>query len=248
MKITVLGGSGAFPQPDMGCSGYLIESPGFRLLVDPGYATLGELMRRMSATAVDAVYVSHRHPDHCADLNPLLRARALLDEPPGPLAVFAPLGALDVVLALDRPGMLADAYELHEFDIGDSFAVGPFRADTRELPHFVPNAAVRLADDAGTSVVYTGDGGPSPALVELAEGTDLLIAESTHIEAVPADANGLLCDARSAGRQAASAGAGRLMLTHLWPGDDPGEALPIAAAEYAGSIDVAQVGVVVDLG
>ena len=30
---------------------------------------------------VDAVFISHGHPDHCADLNPLLRARALRDDP-----------------------------------------------------------------------------------------------------------------------------------------------------------------------
>jgi ribonuclease BN (tRNA processing enzyme) len=247
VKFTVLGGSGAYPMPDVGCSGYLVEAAGFRLLVDPGYGTAGELMRRIPVAAVDAVYVSHRHPDHCADLNPLLRARAMDESPPSRLPVFAPGGALDVVLALDRPGMLDAAYDLHEFDIGDAFDIGPLRAETRELPHFVPNAAVRLTG-AGRSLVYTGDGGPTPALVELADAADLLVAESTYIDDVPSDSRGLLCDARTAGRQAASARAGRLMLTHLWPDDDPEAALRAAATEYAGPTAVARPGVTVDLG
>jgi ribonuclease BN (tRNA processing enzyme) len=245
----VLGGSGAFPSPDVGCSGYLVEVAGYRLLIDPGYGTVGELMRRVPVAEVDAVYVSHRHPDHCADLNPLLRARALTeDDPPPPLPIYAPPSALDVVLSLDRPGgMLDHAYELHEFAIGDSWEIGPMRVATRELPHFVPNAAVRL-DAAGRSLAYTGDGGPSPALVELAEDADLLLAEATYVGAVPSDSAGLLCDAGSAGRQAAAADVGRLMLTHLWPEDDPGEAVRVAAEEYAGPIQIARPGADVDLG
>ena len=64
---------------------------------------------------------------------------------------------------------------------------------------------MRLTGSAG-SLVYTGDGGPSSDLVELAGGADLLLAESTHIDAPPEGLDGLLCDAATAGRQAAEAG------------------------------------------
>ncbi|MFI6007571.1 hypothetical protein ACIBAG_01885 [Streptomyces sp. NPDC051243] len=53
--------------------------------------------------------------------------------------------AVDAVLALDKPSMLAGAYRLHEFDPGDRFGIGPFTTDTWLLPHFVPNAGIRLA-------------------------------------------------------------------------------------------------------
>jgi ribonuclease BN (tRNA processing enzyme) len=73
------------------------------------------LLERVTAGWIDAVFISHGHPDHCADLNPLLQARALRDDPPAPLPVYALPGALDAVFALDRSGMLAAAYALHEF-------------------------------------------------------------------------------------------------------------------------------------
>ena len=57
--------------------------------------------------------VTHGHPDHCADLNPLLRARVLGGGAPV-LPVHALPGALDAVLALDAPPMLDGAYELHD--------------------------------------------------------------------------------------------------------------------------------------
>src|SRR5207247_6401051 len=116
MRLTVLGGCGAWPAAGQACSGYLLEHEGFRLLIDPGYATLPRLLEVSSAERVDAVLVSHGHPDHCADLHPLLRARTLRDDPAPPLDVHALPDSGTKVLALDRPGMLDDAYRLHEFE------------------------------------------------------------------------------------------------------------------------------------
>jgi glyoxylase-like metal-dependent hydrolase (beta-lactamase superfamily II) len=82
--LRLLGGCGAWPAAGQACSGYLIEHDGFRLLVDPGYATVPQLLRHLPAAGVDAVLVSHGHPDHCADLNPLLRARRLEAPSPAP--------------------------------------------------------------------------------------------------------------------------------------------------------------------
>jgi ribonuclease BN (tRNA processing enzyme) len=109
MRLRVLGGCGAWPAAGQACSGYLVESGGFRLLIDPGYATLPRLLRLVDANLIDGVLISHGHPDHCADLHPLLRARALSDNPPPPLAVHTLPNAVDRVLELDRPGLLEDA-------------------------------------------------------------------------------------------------------------------------------------------
>jgi ribonuclease BN (tRNA processing enzyme) len=244
--LTVLGGCGAFPGPGQACSGYLVEQDGFRLLIDPGYATVPRLLERVTADEVDAVFVTHGHPDHCADLNPLLRARALRDDAdlPPPLPVYAPPGALDAVLALDRPGMLSDAYRLHEFAPGSRFEVGPFGAETRLLPHWLPNAGVRLT--AGErALVYTGDCGPSPDLVDLARDCDLLLAEATCVEVVPEDSRGNLSSAVEVGQEAAAAEAQRLLLTHLMPGTDHAAANAAAAERFTGEIQVAVPGLTV---
>lgn len=247
MRMTVLGGCGAWPAADRACSGYLIEEDGFRLLVDPGYATLPRLLRHIGAADVDAVFVSHGHPDHCADLNPLLRARALTDDPPPRLPVHTLPGALDPVLALDRPGMLDGAIEVREFTAGQRFEIGPFTVDTWALPHFVPNAGVRLAN-GGTVLAYTGDTGPCPELADLARDADLFVAEATHLDEMPAEDALYLSSARQAGEHAAAAAAGRLLLTHLWPGTDPVRAVEEARRAYSGNVVVAGEDLVVDLG
>jgi ribonuclease BN (tRNA processing enzyme) len=246
MRLRVLGGAGVWPAGGQACGGYLVEHDGFRLLVDPGYASVARLLERLPADRVDAVLVSHGHPDHCADLNPLLRARVLRDDPPAPLPVYALPGALDVVLALDRPGLLSSGYVSHEITPGRGFDIGPFRAEPRTLPHSVPNVGVRLS--VGTAaIVYTGDCGPDPDLVELARGADLLLAEATFVDTVPDDERGLLSSARLAGRQAARAAVGRLVLTHLQPGTDPAAARAAAAAGYAGPIDVGAPDLVIEV-
>lgn len=238
MRWTVLGGCGAWPAAGTACSGYLVEYDGFRVLIDPGYASLPRLLEYCDAASVGAVIVSHGHPDHCADLHPLLRARAFGDSPTRLLQVFAPPGAVDKVLALDRPGTIEDTFEVREFLPGTTFRAGPFTVRSWLLPHWVPNAGLRL-QAAGTSLAYTGDTGPSPHLIDLARTADVLIAEATYPEQVPADSTRYLSSARLAGRTAAVAEAGRLVLTHLWPGTDPDAAVHAASAAYDGDIAVA---------
>jgi ribonuclease BN (tRNA processing enzyme) len=245
MRLTVLGTCGAWPEAGQACSGFLVERDGYRLVVDLGYATVPRLFQYAAAEQVDAVFISHGHPDHCADLNPLLRARALRDDPAPPLLVYAPAHALDAVLALDRPGMLDDALDLREFSPGDRLDIGPFDAQTRLLPHWRANAGIRL--DAGqVSLAYTGDAGPSAAMAGLADRASLLLAEASYASEVPADSVGNLSSAADAGRLAAQARAGRLLLTHLMRGTSPAAAVAAAAAAGAPA-EVARAGMRVDL-
>lgn len=246
MRVTVLGGSGAWPTARQACSGYLAESDGFLLLIDPGYATLPRLLEHAAASAVDAVLVSHRHADHCADLSPLLRARAMSEDPPGALAVHTMPGAVDAVLALDPSRLQDGSFVLREFTPPDRFSIGPFEISSWLLPHHVPNAGVRLTT-GGAVLAYTGDTGPSLAIATMARGADLLLAEATHPHVVPADSAAYLSSAVQAGQHAARAGAGRLVLTHLWPGTDPAVAREAATGTFTGPIEVAGPGLVIDL-
>jgi ribonuclease BN (tRNA processing enzyme) len=246
MRLRVLGGCGAWPAAGQACSGYLVEHEGFRLLIDPGYAILPRLLELIGAELIDSVLISHGHPDHCADLHPLLRARAMRDSPPPPLVVHTLPKAVDQVVALDRPGLLEDAYALQDFAPWDRFQIGPFRVETWLLPHFVSSVGVRLTA-GGRTLAYTGDTGPSPDLENLAQSADLFLAEATFPEHVPADSARHLSSAKQAGELSSRATVKHLMLTHLWPGTDPHAAEQAARRGYDGTITVARAGVVVDL-
>jgi ribonuclease BN (tRNA processing enzyme) len=249
VRLTVLGGCGAWPAGGQACSGYLVEETAFSLLVDPGYGTLLRLTDYCAPSAVDAVFVTHGHPDHCADLNPLLRARVLDgDQDAPPLVVHALPGALDAVLALDRPGFLDGAFRFGPVEPGRPLQIGPLRADLVALPHSRPNVGVRLTAAEGGTLAYPGDTGATDEVVELARDADLLLADSSFVDDVPPDALGELGSAANAGLIARLAGVGHLVLAHLLPGTNPVAAVAAARRSYAGPIDVATPGLTIDLG
>jgi len=244
MRLTVIGGSGGYPGHGRPCSGYLVEADGFAVLIDPGYGVATALSTGDGLT-FDAVLVSHAHPDHCADLNPILRARAWADVPLPPLPVYALPGALDAVLALDRPEVLAGSYVLRDLEPGADLSIGPFQVLTAPLPHPRPNLGFRIS--AGKrSLVYTGDCGPSDGLIQLADGADLLLAEASYAETVPPEVVGALSSAADIGREAAMAGVQRLVLTHLIPKTNEADAVAAAARHFAGPVVVARPGLVLE--
>lgn len=245
MKIQVIGASGGWPAQGQACSGYLIEHEGFRLLLDAGYGVATALSSQLEPGDIQAVFLSHGHPDHTADLHPLLRGRILSGET-DPLPVYAAEGVIDPVVSWEGLGELDGSFSSVVVGDGDEFEVGPFRATTLDLPHLVPNLGIRLSV-GGRAFAYTGDAGPSAKLATISKGADLLIAEATFARDMPARLQGNLSTAVDAARSAASAGVDRLWLTHLWPGSDPQAHADEVREHYQGQVDVAASGMTLEL-
>jgi ribonuclease BN (tRNA processing enzyme) len=244
VKVTVLGSCAAWPEPGRACSGYLVTHDGFRLVVDLGFATLPRLLAHCPGGAVDAVALTHRHSDHCVDLNGLLRVRHYGERELPRIPLLCPPDVAELVDSLEPAPRLAELFEVRELPA--SVRVGPFRVDSVALPHHVPNAGIRLTT-ADRTLAYTGDTGPDPRLVELGADADLYVMEATlQAEPPPGEPRHLLT-AREAGRFAAAAGARRLLLTHFWPGSDRGVSLRQAAAEFGGEVLAAEEDLVVEV-
>ena len=242
MELVVLGGSGGWPRAGQPCSGYLVEHEGFRLLIDPGYGVLGELLRHCDPSAVDAVLVSHGHPDHCADLNPLLRARVLGPTDCAPLPVLAPAGALDALLNLDPIKSVAAGAEVRVVAGGDKITLGPLAVIIGELRHHVTTLGFRIVSDDGCVLVYTADSGESSDRVDLVRNAGLLIAEASYPSGTPAEDARYLSDAAQVARLALDADVDHCLLTHLMPFADPFSALLLARRAGLESVEVARPG------
>lgn len=250
--LVVLGSCGAWPEPGRACAGFLIEQAGFRLALDLGYGTLSRLLLELgsaSADGLDAVVVTHRHPDHCLDLHGLLRARWFGRRGVPAISLCCPADVVERLVALedgDRSAVDA-SFRWARLPAGP-FPLGPFRLLSMPLPHHVPTMGVRLESEGGT-VVYTGDTGIDPRLAELARNADLLIIDATTRNQQPGSSPGDGLNLRDveAGQVAAAATVRRLMLTHFWPGNDREASRRAAATQYGGPILLAEEGLRLDL-
>lgn len=251
MRLTVLGASGGWPTADLCCSGYLVEADGYRLLIDPGYGTLPRLMQTCEVDQLDAVVISHGHPDHCADLNPLLRARVFGhrrdDSAPDPLPVYAPAGALDRVLNLDQIRSVSRHAEVNVVGDGSSIQLGPLSITTVLLPHHVVNVGMRIAAD-DVILSYTGDSGDCADRTALAKGSTVLLAEATYLDQPPPDELRYLSSVRQVAHQALEGSAGWTVLTHLWPGSVAARSLEVANEEGLFAACVAHPDLVIEVG
>src|SRR5262245_14121213 len=181
-RLVVLGPCGAWPEAGRAASGFLLEHDGFRVVLDLGYGTLPHLLTVLGSSVgagIDAVIVSHKHPDHMVDLHGLFRARWFGRPSASALPLYAPDGVVERLKSLeeDDASGITEVFDWHPLPAA-AYEVGPFVLESRSLPHFVPNAGVRLSTD-GLTVAYTGDTGPDEGLADLGRDADLFIVEAS---------------------------------------------------------------------
>ena len=232
-QLTVLGSCGAFPEPGRACTGFAVDWDGYRLVLDLGYATLPRLLAHWPDGAMDAIAITHEHPDHCIDLHALFRMRHYGASAQPRLPLYCPPGVLDRLAGLEPDVDLTEVFDHHP--LPGSYQVGPFDLTGVALPHFVPAAGIRL-QSGPTALAYTGDTGPDPALPELGRDTDLFIVEATDRPGEPERPTRNLLTSAEAGRFGRQAGARSLMLTHFWPGTDRAASMATAAAEFGAPV------------
>ncbi|HWC80044.1 MAG TPA: MBL fold metallo-hydrolase [Pseudonocardiaceae bacterium] len=257
MHLIVLGCSGSIPGPDAPASGYLVEAGDRRIAVDLGNGTLAAYQGTgRDPFDLDALVLSHLHPDHCADFAALTVLRRYHPAPTRdprrePLPVYAPREAPTRLAAAYAP----DAEELAETDLSDVYTFHALADETVDLAglsmttgrvaHPCEAYAMRF-DDAGSTLCYTGDSGVCSGLDAIAEGADVLLAEAswTHAPGRPAD---LHLSGREAGELAARAGVGRLLITHVPPWTEPKAVLAEARAAYSGDVHLVEAGAVYEI-
>ena len=97
MELTVVGCSGSVPGPESPASSYLVRAPHegrtFSLLLDLGPGAFGHLHRYLDPAELDAVALSHLHPDHCLDVCALYVAARYSATAPWPrIPLYGPTG------------------------------------------------------------------------------------------------------------------------------------------------------------
>jgi ribonuclease BN (tRNA processing enzyme) len=245
MKLTVVGCSGSYPGPDSPASCYLLEADlegrTWRVLLDLGSGALGPLQKHVDPLTIDAVFLTHLHPDHYFDISGLYVMWKY--HPAGPRAPIPVWGPQHVARQAarayglpDEPGMRAE-FDFHEY-AAQPVRIGPFTVTPTRVVHPVPAYGLRVEAD-GRTLAYSGDTGPCTELVDLARDADLLLSEAAFQEGTvnPVD---LHLTGVDAGRAAEKAAVGRLLLTHIPPWHDRAVALAEARTTFTGQVDLAR--------
>ena len=233
LTLTVLGCSGTYPGDGGACSGYLVRSPGASLVVDLGAGTLANLQHHLAIGAIDAVVLSHVHPDHWLDL-PVLRNAMRYVLGVGGLPVYGT--AETWLMAEVIIGELPPTLLWHTIDESSVVEVGDQVVRFSRTDHPVETLAVRV-DAGGRSLLYSADTGAAWDPGTTWADVDLMVCEASlepehegHVQHL---------SARQAGKLARSLGAGRLVVTHVVPGVDPEAQLEMAEQAFGGPVELA---------
>jgi ribonuclease BN (tRNA processing enzyme) len=251
MKLTVLGGSAAGPNPGQGCSGYLVESGATSVVVDLGPGTFPELRRHVDYRVIDGVVISHGHLDHVLDVltlryalayNPVPASRQLpIWLPPGGVALLDRLA--EAITEDSESNEFLSVFEIQQYDPDALLTIGELEFRFYPTVHYVPCWAARISNGIDGDLFYTADTGPAANLAGVATGSHIVVAEGTQYGGSnePFASRGHLSPGE-AGTLARQAGADVLVLSHLWAEDDPFQAVREASRMFGGPVELATPG------
>lgn len=237
IKVTVLGCSGSYAIAGGACTGFLVQSPNANVWLDAGPGTLSNLQEHISLSDLTAIVLSHEHADHWLELPVVynaIRHYVLCD----PIPVFGTVGTLHLARMMCE--QIEESFNCTVISDKSSLTIADQQWRWSRTDHYVETLASRV-DVGGSSMVFSADTGPEWDLNSLGEDIDLLIAESTFLAHREAEKI-LHLSARQAGMMAQNADVGRLILSHIAPGEDPEKHFEEAQGVFKGEISLACVG------
>ncbi|MFM2105383.1 MAG: hypothetical protein RL338_415 [Chloroflexota bacterium] len=217
MELTVVGAGPAWSdRPGAVGACYLVRTGGTSIVLDLGHGAYAGLAGLVEPSAIDAVVVSHLHPDHFVDLVPLRHYLRFGCTPPRRGRVLGPAGLATRLDALHgEPGFAAASLDIEPLAVGVA-TVGELSLESRLVTHTAESYGFRVAPAGrpAPGLVYSGDCGRDEDLDPLVRPGDAVLVEASFGPG-PVDPGALHLDGGSAGRLAARTGARELLLTHL---------------------------------
>ena len=242
MDVIILGSGTAIPSARRGPPGLVICAGDGPMLFDPGPVAPWRLAEAgIDFRDVEAICFTHLHPDHTGGLVPILFAsrnpeyRRAKD-----LRLIGPEGTCSFYDGLAVPygewvGSADYRIEVQEVVEG-GWRLGAVGMAARDVAHVDGALAYRVVW-GGKTIVYSGDTDYCAGIVEISRGADLLVLECSFPEGSKVPGH---LTPSWAGRIAAEAGVGKLLLTHFYPACDGTDIAGPVQEHYQGDLLLAE--------
>ena len=241
MYLIILGSGTCVPSLKRNAPGYYLEVLDKNILIDCGSGTILQLERAgKSYKDIDAVFITHTHPDHISDLMPFIHA---LLATPGfkrekDLFIVGPRNFKKFYEScISRVLKKPKSFTLDVIEIEDKLNLGYLHVFSKKTVHSENSIAYRF-EDGEKSIVITGDCDYDEWVVELSKDADLLIIDCSFPDAMKAPGH---LTPKECGRVAKTAKVKKLILSHLYPSSYPdSERLKECKAVFDGDVLLAE--------
>lgn len=221
--------------------GYYLEVFDMQILIDCGSGTILQLERAgKNYKSIDAVFITHTHPDHISDLMPFIHA---LLATPGfkrekDLLIVGPKGSKKfyescISSVIKRP----KSFTIEVVEIEDKLGLKYLNVFSKKTAHSENSIAYRL-EDGEKSLVITGDCDYDEGIVEFSKDADLLIIDCSFPDAMKVPGH---LTPKECGLVAKKAKVKKLILSHLYPTSYPdAERLKECRVVFDGDVSLAE--------
>lgn len=220
MRAVILGAGTAIPAARHSPAGVYVQVAGEHALLDAGAGTLQRLERSGAPwQALDRIFLTHFHLDHCLDLASILFAYRLPQlKRRKPLTVYGPPGLRRLYRRLNTAfsgwitprGFRLVLRELSE----TTLRLPGYRVVTRRMNHYATKAIGYRLEARGVSIAYSGDTDMCKGVVALGQGADALILECSVTDEGKVEGH---LTPSECGAIASAAGCRHLVLSHFYP-------------------------------
>lgn len=226
MKLTILGSGTYQPELERHSSAYLIEVGKSKICFDFGRGAVDQLLKvGVAITQIEAIFISHWHPDHVSDLlsilhysnAPLPDELAILSKPRvKPLKIYGPKGTKNSISHLFDALMADMKQNIEVIELGqDEVKDNEYRVKSFPTIHNPDIDVLCFRIEADNKVLaYSGDSVESEGLNQAIKDADLAVIEASWPERVNPTTH---LTGQRAGKIAAEENVKKLVLTHIAP-------------------------------
>jgi len=244
MEITILGSGTSIPSLKRSSPSILVNIGNTNILMDTGPGSLRQLKKTgTTLNQIDTLIYTHFHIDHISDMLPFIfSSKYNHDEPrTTDLKIIGPIGLIELynsLIKIHGNQIVPDKFKINWIEDVNSYSkFYNFKVETCKVKHTDNSIAIKLIDNKGKEVVYSGDTDYCEEIIEFARDSDLLILECSFPDNLKKTGH---LTPSEAGIIAKKSSPKKLTLTHFYPQCDNFDMLTPIKDRYNGEIIIAE--------